>query len=48
MRLILAKLVYNFDMSIAEEAREWLQDQKAYTSWVKPNLPIYMKPAVRA
>ncbi|KAI0448817.1 cytochrome P450 [Xylaria acuta] len=48
MRLVLAKLVYNFDMSIAEEARDWLRGQKAYTSWVKPNLPIYMKPATRA
>ncbi|KAI0529885.1 cytochrome P450 [Xylaria digitata] len=48
MRLVLAKLVYNFDMRIAEEARDWLLDQKAYTSWLKPDLPIYMKPAARA
>ncbi|GAW23079.1 hypothetical protein ANO14919_126290 [Xylariales sp. No.14919] len=48
MRLVLAKLVYNFDMSIAEEARDWLRGQKAYTSWVKPRLPIHLKPAVHA
>ncbi|KAI1364145.1 cytochrome P450 [Xylaria arbuscula] len=47
MRLVLAKLVYNFDMRLADEARGWLDGQKAYTSWVKRPLPIYMTPAVR-
>ncbi|KAK5627845.1 hypothetical protein RRF57_003560 [Xylaria bambusicola] len=47
MRLVLAKLVYNFDMRIADEARGWLDGQMAYTSWVKRDLPIYMTPAVR-
>lgn len=47
MRLVLAKLVYNFDMKLADEARGWLDGQKAYTSWVKRDLPIYMTPAVR-
>jgi hypothetical protein len=47
MRLVLSKLIYNFDISIAEEGRNWLRGQKAYTSWVKPPLPIKMKPVVR-
>ncbi|KAI1365840.1 cytochrome P450 [Xylaria arbuscula] len=47
MRLILAKLVYNFDMSLAEDSREWLKGQKAYTIWDKPPLNVVMKPVVR-
>jgi hypothetical protein len=47
MRLILAKLIYNFDISIAEEERDWLRSQKAYTSWIKPGLPIFFKPVAR-
>ncbi|KAF2971803.1 hypothetical protein GQX73_g1680 [Xylaria multiplex] len=47
MRLILAKLVYNFDMSLAEDSRHWLRGQKAYTVWDKPALNVNMKPVVR-
>ncbi|TGJ85791.1 hypothetical protein E0Z10_g3011 [Xylaria hypoxylon] len=47
MRLILAKLVYNFDMSLAEDSRNWLRGQKAYTVWDKPALNVYLKPVVR-
>ncbi|KAL7626122.1 hypothetical protein AAE478_002892 [Parahypoxylon ruwenzoriense] len=44
MRLILAKIVYNFDMTIADDSRGWLTDQKAYIVWDKPPLNIYMTP----
>ncbi|KAI0898217.1 putative cytochrome P450 [Annulohypoxylon nitens] len=44
MRLILAKIVYNFDMSLAADSRDWLQDQKAYIVWDKPPLHVYLKP----
>lgn len=47
MRLILAKLVYNFDMSLAEDSREWLKDQKAFVVWDKPPLNVVLKPVVR-
>jgi cytochrome P450 len=47
MRLILAKLVFNFDMSLADDSRGWLRDQKAYTVWDKPALNIHMKPVVK-
>ncbi|KAI1433355.1 cytochrome P450 [Xylaria sp. CBS 124048] len=45
MRLILAKIVYYFDISMAEESRDWLRYQKAYNVWDKPALHIHMKPA---
>lgn len=44
MRLILAKLVFNFDMSLADDSRGWLTHQKAYTVWDKPPLNIHLKP----
>ncbi|KAI3324405.1 putative cytochrome P450 [Xylariaceae sp. AK1471] len=44
MRLILTKIVYNFDMSLANDSRQWLVDQKAYTVWYKPALNVHLKP----
>ncbi|KAI1097133.1 cytochrome P450 ClCP1 [Jackrogersella minutella] len=47
MRLILARIIYNFDMTIADDSRGWMKEQKSYNLWHKPALNIYMKPAVR-
>ncbi|KAI1378410.1 cytochrome P450 [Hypoxylon crocopeplum] len=44
MRLILAKIIYNFDMTISDDCRNWLRDQKAFIVWEKPALDIYMTP----
>lgn len=40
MRLILAKIVYNFDLEIADDSRRWLADQKVFVLWDKPPLNI--------
>ncbi|KAL7629562.1 hypothetical protein AAE478_001083 [Parahypoxylon ruwenzoriense] len=47
MRLILARIIYNFDMSIAEDSLDWMDKQQAYTLWHKPALNIHMKPVSR-
>lgn len=47
MRLILAKIVFNFDMTLADDSRGWLEDQKAYTVWEKPALNVHLKPVAR-
>ncbi|KAI5920504.1 P450 monooxygenase No.1 [Camillea tinctor] len=47
MRLILAKLLYNFDISLHEDSRDWLKTQKAYVVWDKPQLNVRIKPVVR-
>ncbi|KAI8952234.1 putative cytochrome P450 monooxygenase [Xylaria longipes] len=44
MRLILAKIVYNFDLTLADDSRNWLDGQKASTVWEKPALNVYLKP----
>jgi hypothetical protein len=47
MRLILAKLIFNFDMKIADDSLGWLHGQKGYTVWEKPALNVYMTPVAR-
>ncbi|KAI1460531.1 cytochrome P450 [Annulohypoxylon moriforme] len=47
MRLILAKIIYNFDMTISNDSLRWLDDQKSYVLWEKPSLNIYMSPVAR-
>ncbi|KAI2463323.1 putative cytochrome P450 [Annulohypoxylon bovei var. microspora] len=43
MRLILARVVYNFDMNLDADSRHWLRGQKAYTVWDKPVLNVHLK-----
>ncbi|KAI1434436.1 putative cytochrome P450 monooxygenase [Xylaria sp. CBS 124048] len=47
MRLILAKIIYNFDMSLDNSSRDWMDDQKAFEIWVKPALNVHLKPVER-
>ena len=44
MRLILARIIFNFDMHVADDSRNWLQGQKIDIIWVKPPLNVYMTP----
>ncbi|OTA87086.1 hypothetical protein M434DRAFT_399648 [Hypoxylon sp. CO27-5] len=46
MRLILAKIIYNFDMRLADDARDWLAMQKNYVLWDKPVLGVYITPVI--
>lgn len=46
MRLILARVVFNFDMKIADESRSWI-DQKVYNLWKKGPLMVYLNPVKR-
>jgi hypothetical protein len=45
MRLIVAKLLWNFDMTLHEDCRDW-DDQTSYIIWQKPSLMVELK-AVR-
>ncbi|KAI0409101.1 trichothecene C-15 hydroxylase [Xylaria palmicola] len=43
MRLILARIIFSFDIKIAEDSINWL-DQKVFSVWIKLPLNIYLKP----
>ncbi|KAH6645040.1 cytochrome P450 [Truncatella angustata] len=47
MRLILAKLIWNFDFHIADDSRDFLKAQKIYLLWDKPRLNIHLAPVCR-
>lgn len=47
MRLILARVIWNFDMKIAEESRDWYSRQKIYLLWEKGALNTFLTPVVR-
>ncbi|KAI6355125.1 hypothetical protein MCOR25_008330 [Pyricularia grisea] len=47
MRAILAHLVWNFDMKLADDSKDWDKRQKVLMVWLKPPLNVYMKPVVR-
>ncbi|KAH8587874.1 cytochrome P450 [Bisporella sp. PMI_857] len=46
MRLILAKVLFNFDLELARGSENWL-DQKSYTIWEKGPLNVRLKKFVR-
>ncbi len=44
MRLILSRTLWNFDVQIAEESRNWLEIQKTYLIWEKGPMYLYLTP----
>ncbi|WYZ44180.1 hypothetical protein EsH8_VII_000616 [Colletotrichum jinshuiense] len=47
MRIILARLLWSFDLVLADDSRDWMERQKIYTLWEKGSLNVYLKPVVR-
>jgi len=48
MRLILARMLWNFDMRLDDDSKGWLDTQKAFLLWQKPALNVHLTPAARA
>ncbi|OTB04832.1 hypothetical protein M426DRAFT_11196 [Hypoxylon sp. CI-4A] len=46
-RVILAKLIYNFDIELMPECSRWLENQKNYIAWHKPPLMVKLTPVNR-
>lgn len=44
MRLVLARMLFNFDISLSDDSREWMENQKAYNMWSKPPMHIHLTP----
>ncbi|KAK2766542.1 hypothetical protein FQN53_006680, partial [Emmonsiellopsis sp. PD_33] len=47
MRLILARLVFNFDLRLAVESTGWMQSQKIFNLWQRGPLKVYLTPVRR-
>lgn len=46
MRLILAKILWNFDLELQEESQRW-NEQKMHIIWVKGPLMVKLTPVKR-
>lgn len=46
MRIIMARLIYNFDMELVDPEDNWM-DQKVFFLWTKPPLNVYLTPVQR-
>ncbi|KAF1987323.1 cytochrome P450 [Aulographum hederae CBS 113979] len=52
MRLVLTRMIWNFDIVNADDANEWdaegnMKNMKAYSTWQKPQLNVYMSKVKR-
>ncbi|KAI4936817.1 uncharacterized protein J4E92_001542 [Alternaria infectoria] len=46
MRLIMSKVLFNFNLELLPECRDWIADQKIYSLWEKTPLMVKIKDAV--
>jgi cytochrome P450 len=47
MRLILAKVLFNFDLELVDKTQNWLEGQKVFALWQKPSLMVELRPVKR-
>jgi hypothetical protein len=47
MRLILAKVLFSFDLRLRDASRDWMRGQKLFTLWEKPSLMVDLEPVQR-
>lgn len=47
MRTILARILWNFDIELAEDSKDWIERQRVYVLWEKLPLNIYLTPRIK-
>ncbi|KAF2005891.1 cytochrome P450 monooxygenase-like protein [Amniculicola lignicola CBS 123094] len=47
MRVILAKVLFTFDLELANKEQDWIAEHKCFTLWKKPDLMIKLHPVQR-
>lgn len=47
MRLILARVIWNFDLSLCDDSRDWIGQQKVFILWQKNPLNVLLTPVKR-
>lgn len=48
MRVILARILWNFDVELCEESRDWIEKLQIYTLWKKQPLMVKLNPVNRS
>ncbi|TLD33397.1 hypothetical protein PspLS_01571 [Pyricularia sp. CBS 133598] len=44
MRMILARMLFNYDMELDEQSKNWADGMPAYILWDKPEMFVHLKP----
>lgn len=47
MRMILARMIWNFDMVLQEDSQTWAEDERMYGVWSKGSLNVRLLPVIR-
>ncbi|KAI1484363.1 cytochrome P450 [Biscogniauxia mediterranea] len=47
MKVILARVLWNFDIKISPDSHDWLKKQRVFNFWDKGPLYAYLTPVVR-
>ena len=47
MRVVMARMVFDFDMELSERSKNWLKEAKVYTIWKKTELFLRLTPVKR-
>jgi len=47
MRLILARILYDFDLRLDDSSKGWIQRQKSFSLWKRLPLNVYFTPRVK-
>jgi hypothetical protein len=47
MRLILAKMIWSFDLELDPRSENWMDECKIFTLWKKPELAVRVREVVR-
>ncbi|KAH8204051.1 hypothetical protein TruAng_001733 [Truncatella angustata] len=48
MRLVLAKLLFTFDLTLAGDSNNWIERNRVYQLWFKPDLNVYLRPVTNS
>ncbi|KAI1343972.1 putative cytochrome P450 [Xylariaceae sp. FL0016] len=46
MRLVMARLIYDFDLKLADGCDNWIRKQRAFSLWERIPLDVYLTPVV--
>jgi len=44
MRLILARIIFDFDLRLADDSKDWIDRQRSYPLWDRIPLNVYLSP----